>query len=95
MIAPILIGAVATSIILGLLLRLYKGKISESSRLFQLGLLIVLSIAVGFTTFISFSSRYASPFLLLSVGAIVFIFGYLCTSENKQKRQERRLRPLY
>jgi hypothetical protein len=47
----IIFGAVVSSILLGLILRQFKGELSRS---LKLGLLVILSIATGVTIFVSF-----------------------------------------
>ena len=53
-ILAILIGSVVASLLLAPPLYRYKGKISESSILLRLALLILLAFGVGTTVFVSF-----------------------------------------
>jgi len=53
-ILAILLGSVVASLLLALPLYRYKGKISESSILLRLGLLILLAFGVGTTAFVLF-----------------------------------------
>ncbi|KXH75879.1 MAG: hypothetical protein AM326_08365 [Candidatus Thorarchaeota archaeon SMTZ-45] len=53
-IIAILLGSVMSSLLLALPLYRYKGKISESSFLLRLALLILLAFGVGTTVFVSF-----------------------------------------
>ncbi|MHA1936300.1 MAG: hypothetical protein ACW97A_13575 [Candidatus Thorarchaeota archaeon] len=48
----ILFGAMLASLILGILLGTYKGKLSETTKLTRLGFLLVLALAVGSTVYI-------------------------------------------
>ena len=67
----ITIGAIAVSVILGLVLRSYTGRVSESSILARLSLLIVLAIAVGTTVFIWF----IMPAAMVLGGVVSLIIG--------------------
>jgi hypothetical protein len=85
---PFVIIEIIVSVILGLILRSYRGRISESSILLRLSLLIILATAVGVTTFSFYVmlSLHVMPLVVIIVGAASLLVGipiFFC-QENKE-----------
>lgn len=79
----IIVAAVGTTIILGLLLRLL-GSYSEISKLRRFGLLILLTIGVGFTVF-TLALAPAWSYALAIAGIIIVCIGFpLLWCRNKK-----------
>jgi len=84
-----LVVSIITFFLLGFLISHYEDRLSKSSRKIQLGVLIILAIAIGFFSFIYLSNSSVSIDVLFVVGEISFIIGYVlsfCMWNLRRKR---------
>ena len=85
---PFIIIEIIVSVILGLILRSYRGSISESSIVVRLGLVIILAAAVGITIFSFYImlSLHVIPFVLIISSAVFLLVGIpiIFCQENKE-----------
>ena len=89
---PFIIIEILVSIILGLILRSYRGSISESSIFVRLGLLTILATAVGVTIFSFYVmlSLHVMPLVIIIVGAVSILVGmpFMFCQERKEIEME-------
>jgi hypothetical protein len=72
-----LLGSMVVFLVLGFLLGHYESKLDRSSRRFQYGILVILAMTIGFISIIYFLNSPASMELLLIIGELLFVVGYV------------------
>ena len=72
-----LVGSMVVFLVFGFLLGHYESKLDRSSRRFQYGVLAILAMTIGFISIIYFLNTPTSVELLLIIGELLFVIGYV------------------